>query len=82
MRYTDQQLSRILGEHSAGLLVSGGQSWHQSQTNRGCVNQAAYNEFSPAYSFRDNEHAASWFDQNYQSSMPVGKLLRKLDKDW
>lgn len=49
MKFTDEELSRILGEHDAGNLARGGASlWGHYDGSAcypsGCLNQVAYNE--------------------------------------
>lgn len=90
MKYTDEELSRILSEHAAGQLIRAGSdiNWTISGTGQypvGCVNQAAYNESCsindediPVFSL--NAPMAKWFDYKYETGMTPEDLLHKLEK--
>lgn len=80
-RYTEEELSRILGEHAAGTLRKfGGENWENYLTsNQGlgcCINQAAYNTPSPEYALKLNKKPAKWFDENYRMDMSPEELLQ------
>lgn len=77
-RYTDEQLSRILGAHDAGELERGGCcgfGWGCC----GCANQFAYNKCNPWVAANLNRRAATWFDDNYRPTMTPEALLAALE---
>ena len=84
--YTDEELSRILGEHAAGnLLQSGAENWALKEHRcgdypLGCINQVAYNV--PENSIADtlNYYPAEWFDAHYKWSMSPEELLREIEE--
>jgi hypothetical protein len=81
-RYTDVELSRILGEHAAGTLEDGGEhqwglgGWHYPS---GCANQAAFNEPYRVEAAMRFEAGANWFDNNYRNGMTPEQLLAGLE---
>lgn len=90
--YSEEELSRILGEHDSGQLRRGGYSnwhlyWHLDCPNLclfpgapvGCVNQAAYNEDGPTKALGMNRKPALWFDNNYDPEMSPEALLDALE---
>ncbi len=86
-KYTDEELSRILGEHAAGYLRMGGaHEWSrydcgtESYITCGCVNQAAYNTPYNHTAYNLNEQPAEWFDGYYNTGMKPETLLNNLDK--
>jgi hypothetical protein len=77
--YTDEELSRILGEHDSGLLVPGGSSWHLMGTHKfSCANQAAYNENCPYIAVDMNLLKANIFDRCYLRNSTPEELLQLL----
>ena len=82
-KFTDKQLSIILGEADARQLIEGGMDdWGFAEdTPVGCINQAAYNEPNPQEAMNINTDAAKWFDGHprMQRARP-GTLLRAMVK--
>ncbi len=80
MKYTDEQLSRILAECDEGRLVKGGFNlWKDMWGNRGCcINQAAYNEPGPTAAYNINHDPAYWFDFNFAHT--PDQLLGSLER--
>jgi hypothetical protein len=77
-KYTDEQLSRILGEHDTGMLTPCGYNWGSCGYRFGCINQAAYNIPTPWEAFKTNQEPADRFDKDYDSCMSHEELLRLL----
>lgn len=91
--YTDEELSRILGEHAAGTLVPyGARNWEidpmscsmmplkSERYPRGCVNQVAYDECDPWVAIGLNRGPARWFDVNYWRHTTPEELLAGLEE--
>jgi hypothetical protein len=77
--YTDEELSRILGEHDAGLLVVGGSSWvYMLMDKFSCANQAAYNESCPYVAVAMNLLKGNIFDRCYLRDCSPEELLQLL----
>lgn len=89
MRYTDEELSRILGEHEAGnLMANGAENWGVASQGarypQGCANQVAYNEDGATAAWRLNRDMAGVFDRTYKpltGPLSVDDLLAALDRD-
>lgn len=92
MKFTDEELSRILGEHDASHMCRGGgyqwsfNFWLESEilnvfSPMCCVNQAAYNEYSPSFAESIFIQAAEWFDSNYWPDWSVDELLAELEHE-
>lgn len=84
MKYTDEQLSRILGEHDAAQLTHGGlYEWGAGcgveAYPRGCVNQAAYNEPRCSVAFDLNKERGIAFDNGYHPDYTPESLLALLE---
>ncbi len=83
MRYTEEELSRILGEHDAGQLRRGGAGgwWHGviEQYPRGCANQVAYNEDESWEAFKRNAGGGRCFDTQYRPDLTPAQLLWLLE---
>lgn len=68
-KFTEVQLSRILGECDADHLKVGGCSsdtFAKGEDTKCCINQAAYLEPSCGNALSLNTEPASWFDANYE----------------
>ena len=80
-KFTDEQLSRILGEHDAGQLRAGGASdWrHGWVYPQGCLNQVSYNEPKATDAWCKDPVSAVWFDNHYYHSMSPDEFLAKLE---
>lgn len=89
--YSDEQLSAILSAHAAGQLTVGG--WNDFGLGcmdlyiyggAGCINQFAFNEPDSKLALHGLGEAAkqagSWFDSNYEPTMPARKLLAILEQ--
>lgn len=82
--YTDEELSRILGEHDSGNLVrSGAENWvhgYSCEYPFGCINQVAYN--TPENSIADNMnyYPAEWFDAYYYGGISPENLLAEIQE--
>ena len=68
MKYTDEQLSRILGECDAGYLEhDGATEWGTDRYTcyfpRGCINQVAFNEYDINVAMNRNYAGAAAFDE-------------------
>lgn len=76
-RYTSEQLSRILGEHDAGLLRAGGRHWYAGAATDphpgGCVNQVAFNIPNPADALLGL--AGNSFDLYYEQAWTPERLV-------
>lgn len=91
-KYTDEQLSRILGEHDAGQLSQSAlEGWGVSYLTddvAGCIEQVANNEPSPAMAgdwdpiecICRNDRAR-WFDDWYIKDSSVDLFLAHLERD-
>lgn len=81
-KYTDEQLSRILGEHDAKRLVYYGQNnWRNRNAltgklgkTCGCINQVAYNIPSTDIAEARNPEISYKFDEYYQFSMTAEEM--------
>lgn len=85
MKFTDEQLSRILTAHDSGNLIRGGKQYRQGYP--GCIAQIAFD----AQAFNDSklnerdEELPFWheifdsiiwnFDKNYDSSWSIEELI-------
>lgn len=81
-KFTDEQLSRILGEHDAGYLSRGGHidfGLCCSSTPECCVNQAAYIIPGIQDAYDKNRSAGEWFDVGYLPEMSADNLLAILE---
>lgn len=81
-RYTDEELSRVLGEHAARCLITGGTfAWVRFgyAGSFGCANQVAFNEPVENAAFREAKRIAIWFDKNYRTDMSPEELLHGLE---
>ena len=81
-KFSDEELSRILGECAAGRLQPIGCSPDEfAEGAPCCVNQAAYVEEGCWVAYHMNPEAAEWFDRAYDAppQSPV-KLLRGLER--
>ena len=82
-KYTDTELSTILGEHDCGYLIGSGDwiyAFIQPQPYpRGCINQAAYNEPDETDAPSLNRSAAKWFDLDYRGDWSNDKFLSALE---
>jgi hypothetical protein len=74
-KYTNEELSRILGEHAIGKLKRFGDGTNQ----KGCINQAAYVR-DHVGSMGINFLPAAWFDMAYIPTMRPETLLHKLEE--
>lgn len=89
MKYTDQQLSKILSAHAAKKLAKYGRQWvghDQISSNlnlsandtTGCINQHAYNIDNRWVAKKKNNEMAIWFDCFYENNWSVDKFLAEL----
>lgn len=88
MKYTDEQLSRILGDCDEGHLKTGGahgwgmmsHSFCLSVPPRCCINQAAFNEGDSPHAYDAWADAAEAFDRGDLDYESPDKILRSLVK--
>ena len=66
-RITNEEWSKILGEHDAGQLIrSGMRCWtFLGERPSACINQVRFNTPDPGPAFSQDSRAAEWFDTNY-----------------
>lgn len=77
-KLTDEQLSRVLSEHAAGMLSRLG--WDGP-----CLLHAAYNVSGLTDADADTWHLqygywVDWFDERYDRSWTTTEFLRQLEK--
>jgi hypothetical protein len=79
LRYTDVQLSMLLGEHDAGQLCRGGfyrWEWQPLYSSPcGCAAQAMFNEPSPSACLQMDRELVRAFDATYRVAMSPEQLL-------
>lgn len=83
MKFTDEQLSRILGEHEAGnMRPLGAMRWvsPDGSAPRCCVVQAALNEYGPDTAMGLRPKASLWFDCYYRPRWTADGFLRRLEE--
>jgi hypothetical protein len=76
-KYTNEQLSRILSEHSAGRMRRYGYALSMIGSSGFCVGQVANNQCD---SIGLNPKIARWFDRSYCEGWSVDRFLRELEK--
>lgn len=77
MKFSDEQLSRIITAHENNELVRSG------YTGIGypcCINQAAYEEYFCGIAYDLDSVVAEWFDENYQTTWTTEQFIRKLEQ--
>ena len=92
MRYTDEEMSRILSAHANGKLRRGGRDWDRYEESDshsswgkecdegcGCVNQFAYNVDDRFSALPRNHRPGTWFDREYVYAMTPEELMNGLD---
>lgn len=77
--YTDEQLSRILSAHAAGLLRVRGTHWNGVNTT-GCINQFAFNLAGPCKAADADESMSSQFDREYVAAWSPEQLLAAIER--
>jgi len=79
-KYTDEQLSRILGEHDCGhLRIYGAENWARGgEYPKGCINQAAYNSHDINADYL-NVWPARKFDFYYEPFSSPEELLELIE---
>lgn len=84
MKYTNEELSRILSAHEGRQLEPGGHSNSFTYPASGCVNQVAYYDECTGDAFADRDRNRScglWFDRCYNWSMDTDELLANLERE-
>jgi len=87
MKFTDEELSRILSAHANGEMRRFGWDEDERMPAKVCAVQAAEQvddegHKSPSYWYKNHPRgrAMRWFDKNYNPGWPLGKFLRELER--
>lgn len=85
MKFTDEELSRILSAHEGGQLRRMGEAWcsvygYLPDGYTACVIQAGKVVHSPSEASMHDYDLARWFDRNYEPAWTASRLLRELEK--
>lgn len=82
VKFSDEELSRILGEHEAGRLKRYGSYGWQDIHDGGlcCVNQAAFNEGDHWVAAARRVESYQWFDNMYDRAWSADEFLARLEK--
>ena len=76
-KFTDEEMSRILGEHAAGFLVSCGGG---PECDYVCIIQAATGDPSCLDAMRRDEGLAITFDNSYRTNWSEEDLLHFVEE--
>ena len=77
MKFTDEELSRILSAHANDELRPYGNTF--ARPNKCCVLEAAHT-VNGYLSGKGDSSVSEWFDDNYNPGWPLGKFLRELER--
>lgn len=81
MKFTDEELSRVLSAHEDGTLERGGGLWSCSDTDyAACILQVAKLVPHPFDACVFNEKLAYWFDDCYEPGWTAVRFFRELEK--